>query len=357
MNKINKRIIGLICILLMVFSFGVNTFAEENKQKTVKIGYVYAVNYEEGKEGEYKRGSGYEYFQRIAYLTGWKYEYVYGSFSECYKMLVDGEIDLFGNVSYTPERAELFNFSDYPQGKDTYWLYAGHDDTVLTSGDTSKLNNCRIGVTKGSFQAGVLAEWLENKQIFAEIVPCSGYDEMMNRLDAGEIDAFAAPDLSSTYNYPAIFNIGFSDYYFAVAKDRTDILDELNAALYEIQNTDSDFNTALTTKYFYKMSSKLSFNEDEKAWLNEHDNTIRIGCFDNYLPFIGKNGDDFVGVFNTVIEKLRNEYGVNIILSTYHSVAEMKEAINKDEIDMAGPVVADLYLAELDDYVLTNKYY
>lgn len=37
-------------------------------------------------------------------------------------MLANGEIDLFGNVSYTPERAELFNFSSYPQGKDTYWL-------------------------------------------------------------------------------------------------------------------------------------------------------------------------------------------------------------------------------------------
>lgn len=29
-------------------------------------------------------------------------------------MLANGEIDLFGNVSYTPERAELFNFSSYP---------------------------------------------------------------------------------------------------------------------------------------------------------------------------------------------------------------------------------------------------
>lgn len=55
-------------------------------------------------------------------MTGWNYEYVYGSFSQCSAMLASGEIDLFGNVSYTPERAELFDFSSYPQGKDTWML-------------------------------------------------------------------------------------------------------------------------------------------------------------------------------------------------------------------------------------------
>ena len=44
--------------------------------------------------------------QRISYLTGWEYEYVYGSFTECMDMLERGEIDLFGNVSYTAKPAE-----------------------------------------------------------------------------------------------------------------------------------------------------------------------------------------------------------------------------------------------------------
>ena len=106
--------------------------AETNQeQKTVRVGYVNVATYEEGGEGEYKRGSGYEYLQRISYVTGWKYEYVYGSFKECYEMLVNGDIDLFGNVSYKPERAELFDFSNYPQGKDTYLLYTTRNHVEL----------------------------------------------------------------------------------------------------------------------------------------------------------------------------------------------------------------------------------
>lgn len=92
-----------------------------------------------GGEGEYKSGAGYEYLQKISYLTGWNYEYVYASFSECYTMLANEEIDLFGNVSYTPERAELFNFSSYPQGKDTYWLYVNKNQSSLADGDVDAI--------------------------------------------------------------------------------------------------------------------------------------------------------------------------------------------------------------------------
>ena len=150
LKKQRHRILTVMLAgILLLFGtvFPVEIHAE---QKTVRVGYVNVMTYEEGGEGEYKRGSGYEYLQKISYLTGWKYEYVYGSFKECYQMLVNGEIDLFGNVSYKPERAELFSFSSYPQGKDTYLLYTVQERTDLTSGDIHKLDGGRIGVTEGS---------------------------------------------------------------------------------------------------------------------------------------------------------------------------------------------------------------
>lgn len=61
------------------------------------MGYVNAITYEEEYEGGYKTGAGYEYLQKISSVTSWEYEYVHGSFKECYDMLVSGEIDLFGD--------------------------------------------------------------------------------------------------------------------------------------------------------------------------------------------------------------------------------------------------------------------
>lgn len=49
-------------------------------------------------------------------------DHIFEPISQCSAMLTSGEIDLFGNVSYIPERAELFDFSSYLQGKDTWML-------------------------------------------------------------------------------------------------------------------------------------------------------------------------------------------------------------------------------------------
>ena len=342
-------------ILLLAALLPVSVFAAEKTGKTVRVGYVNALNYEEGGEGEYKRGAGYEYLQKISYLTGWNYEYVYGSFSECSAMLANGEIDLFGNVSYTPERAERFDFSAYPQGKDTYWLYVRKDRSDLANGDIRSFNGCRIGVTDGSYQEGLLSEWIADNQIRATVVKCSGYDEMMSALDTGTIDAIVAPDLASSYDYLAIVSIGFSDFYFAVSKERPDILAELNRALYEIQSGEADYNSKLASRYYYKAASGIPFNDEEKAWLAAHDNTLRIGYFADNLPFCGEEDGELTGVLSTVVEALKEQYGVSVQTAAYTTLADMKQAMRAGEIDVIGPVISDYYLTEEDGFVLTDS--
>ena len=71
-------------------SDGKTTQGIEEENKTVRVGYFSYANFQEGGYGEHKQGAGYEYLQKISYITGWKYEYVYGSFKECMDMLADG---------------------------------------------------------------------------------------------------------------------------------------------------------------------------------------------------------------------------------------------------------------------------
>ena len=71
-------------------SDGNTTQVIEEENKTVRVGYFPYANFQEGSSGEHKQGAGYEYLQKISYITGWKYEYVYGSFKECLDMLADG---------------------------------------------------------------------------------------------------------------------------------------------------------------------------------------------------------------------------------------------------------------------------
>ena len=87
------------CVLTaMVFALPPVVSAEE--PGTVKVGYYENEVFQEGaKEGAMKSGYAYEYYRKISEYTGWKYEYVYGSYADLYQMLLEGKIDLLAGLT------------------------------------------------------------------------------------------------------------------------------------------------------------------------------------------------------------------------------------------------------------------
>ena len=336
-------------------SNGKTAQAMEKENKTVRVGYFPYANFQEGSSGEHKQGAGYEYLQKISYITGWKYEYVYGSFKECLDMLADGEIDILGSVSYTPERAEAISFSDYAEGTERYWIYTREDHLNLTDGDLKQLNGCRIGVEDGSYQKKFLEKWLDSNQLHAEIVVCKGYDEIIKKQDADELDAFVIPALSVDSDFIAIANIGVSDCYFGVSKSRPDLLKELNSALEEINNTKTDYSSKLYARYEEKAAINYALNMEEKQWLAAHENTIRVGYLKDNLPFCGEEDGKLTGILGTVLETVQKKYEVTIKAVPCSTGIQMKEALQAGEIDIAGPIIQDFYTQEQFQVVLTDK--
>lgn len=336
-------------------SNGKTAQAMEKENKTVRVGYFPYANFQEGGYGEHKQGAGYEYLQKISYITGWKYEYVYGSFKECLDMLADGEIDILGSVSYTPERAEAISFSDYAEGTERYWIYTRENHLNLTDGDLKQLNGCRIGVEDGSYQKKFLEKWLDSNQLHAEIVVCKGYDEIIKKQDADELDAFVIPALSVDSDFIAIANIGVSDCYFGVSKSRPDLLKELNSALEEINNTKTDYSSKLYARYEEKAAINYALNMEEKQWLAAHENTIRVGYLKDNLPFCGEEDGKLTGILGTVLETVQKKYEITIKAVPCSTGIQMNEALQAGEIDIAGPIIQDFYTQEQFQVVLTDK--
>ena len=362
-KRLCLSILALIMLLFVpVFAYaseiksdGKTTQAMKEENKTVRVGYFPYANFQEGGYGEHKQGAGYEYLQKISYITGWKYEYVYGSFKECLDMLADGEIDLLGSVSYTPERAESIDYSTYAEGTERYWIYTREEHANLADGDLKQMNGCRIGATDGSYQKELLEKWLDSNQIQAEIVICKGYDEMIEKLDADELDALVIPVLSVNSDFIAIANIGAGDCYFGVSKSRPDLLKELNSALEEINNTETDYSSKLYARYEGKAVINYALNKEEKQWLDAHENTICVGYLKDNLPFCGEENGKLTGILGTVLDTVQEKYKITIKAVPCSTGEQMNEALQSGEIDIAGPIIQDLYTQEQFQVILTDE--
>ena len=344
-----RIIIAALCLIWPVIAYSADN------SKVVRVGYVNVPSYEEGGEGEYKTGYGYEFLQKISYQTGWKYVYVYGSFNDLYSKLLKGDIDLMGDISYTPERAQLMNFSSYPMAKDNYYLYCLPTSKEYMSGDTAAIKGKKIGVTVNSYQEKLLRAWLAKYNIQADILYFNGYADMMAELDKGNIDLIATPRLATgRYSYAIVADIGYSDTYFVVAKGRTDLLESLEKALYKIHSAELNYGAALQHKYQRGLLSDTFLYAQETEWLEAHNWTVRVGYLESNRPYAYREDGNLSGVLAELFQTMAKNLGIRFELKNYHSSDDLYKALVSGEVDVIGPWYGDVYLTEQRNLIQTN---
>lgn len=324
--------------------------------QTVRVGYVLFENYQEGGEGEYKRGFGYEYLQRLAYATGWEYEYVYGSFSELLAMLQSGDIDLMGDLSYTAERAKTIRFSALPQGQERYYIYTTDGQEGVDPDDAESLNGRRIGVTSNSYQYRLLLDWLAENEYRCTLVEYPGTAALVAGLHVGEVDAVVMTDMASSTGLVPVANIGYSDFYYGVSRSRPDLLAELNRAMREIQTIDPYFNVVTYAKYNTSALSNSHLSKAERQWLAQHDNTVRLGYLENDLPYCATAADGTLqGEITALVDAFETDFDIRVQAVPFAVYDDMAQAAANGEIDLFGPLYLDYWLAEQYDIFDTKS--
>ena len=278
-----KRIIRfaavLLCLALSV-AFLPHTVTEA-EGKLIRVGW-YESSFNRTDSLGRRSGYAYEYQLKLAAYTGWRYEYVNGSWPELLQMLIDGDIDLMSDVSYTPERAEYILFPSLTMGAEDYYLFVSQGNRQINSSDLSTLNGKKVGVNKGSVQAQYYREWEERNNVESEIieVTCSE-EESLQMLEEGELDAYVTVDSFSAEKYNGetrplpVCKIGSSDFYFAVSRERPDLLTELEGGMNRIQEENRHYNHEMVEKHLISAGANAFLTADEAGWLEEHAWVIR----------------------------------------------------------------------------------
>ncbi|WP_207637692.1 transporter substrate-binding domain-containing protein [Butyrivibrio sp. WCD3002] len=350
-------------ILITVFMYPVNVRAEdgsgaEAQDRTVKVGYYENEVFEEGAAiGAVKTGYAYEYYRKLSEYTGWKYEYVYGSFQELYDMLVAGEIDLMAGLAYKEERTSLIAYPDEPMGNETYTLVK-HDRDGTVSRNPKTLRGKKIGVLR-SAMVDELEKYLTANGTTAKVVIFEDYDSLFKAFDTKEIDILAAEGYGTREREHAevISNFGANDYYLCVNNKRKDLLDELNYAQMQLSVEEPSYLNTLRSKYYASTISSRSFSESEREWMSSH-STLEVGYLENYLPYSDTDEEGNVtGVIKNLIPEILDGLdisGINVSYVGYRSYDDMIYDVTRGDIDVAFPVGGGLYYSEENGIYQSN---
>ena len=348
----------LLCIALVTLCL-LPAAAEEESPKVVRVGW-YNTPFNFKDSFDRRTGYAYEYQRKIAAYTGWKYEYVEGNWPELLQMLRDGKIDLMSDVSYTPERAEEILYAGIPMGEELYFLYVAPNQEGISPDDYATLNGKTVGVTKGSVQRDLFIQWAESHGVSPVIQELDSSEaESLVKLSKGMIDAFVTLD---TYGDPNVavplWKIGSSDFYFAVSKNRAELLPELDAALNRIQDENKHYSEQLTAKYLQNSGTNLYLTVDEREWLEAH-GPIRVGFQDNYLAFCAADQDgnltgalkDYLDFASSVLQNASPTFEAVV----YPTASAAMEAVRNGEVDCMFPANLSDYDAEQAGVVMTRS--
>ena len=356
-QKFMFRFFTLLLILVGCFCPSFEARAEIPPEKVVITGYTVTEAYKTHPEDMVKKGYTYDYLQMIASYNNWRYEYVYGSWSELLKKLETGEIDILSNVSQTPERVKKYLFTDYPIRIETYYIFAPKEKVSLYD-EIEDLRGRTVAVGKETITGRMLKEFDEAHHLGLHIVEYCSLDARLDAMRQGDVDASleftSRADVRN--GFVPLFFVGNDDSYIAVAKGREDLLKDLNRAISEMQTYDPTFVDGLRMKYFTYDKETVLPPLDDRGWFRKH-GTVRIGYMAHIGPYIwtgpdGKAKGTFRDLLDSGFQALDIPAGIEYV--PYENMQTMRDDVAAGKIDGAMPVYDRPFQSEKEGLRQTN---
>ena len=308
-----------------------------------------------------KSGYSYEYLQKLASYTGWKYEYVYGEWDELFEKLKDGEIDLMAGVAYSEDRVDQIGYPDSEMLNETFYIYKDTDDSSMQCGDIASYSGKKIGTLKGDQRmTAALEQWKARHRADIEIEYYSDFTECARVFNEQQIDGFVSADnvVSSYSGITPVEKIGKQFFYLCTAKEREDLLSELNMAMSIMNERDAVEVDELRNKYYTETTVSVFLSQQEQQWMKEHAQ-ITVGYLADYLPYCDKAEDgSATGLVSDIVpdlfDALSGDYDPEIIYRCFDDQQEMLDCLKNGEVDFVMPVSDGKWYAEQEEFVQSS---
>ena len=354
-NNACRRIAAFtICAILILSNLITVTAADEQSaNRTVTAGIFYFEGYHMRDDEGRLTGYGIEFLDLVSEYSHLNFQYTGydSSWNDMLTMLENGEIDVVTTARRTEEREEIFAFS-LPIGRNSTILSARSDNSQLHSGDYKTYDGMTVGQLTGSSQNQSLVEFAEEKGFSYEVKEYDDSDKLVAALQDGEIDAILSSDLRKAENEKTLDVIKEDYFYAIVRKDDTELLNEINYAIEQMDQNEGDWKNELYYRYYGPVyASALTFTERERAYIQEvvsGEKKITVTALGDREPYSYVEGGELKGIlpdyfacvmemaglpYEIVIPRDRDDYytmagtnGVDVVMDRLSSSAITEDA-------------------------------
>ena len=168
MEKKPDILARLLLFLLACLFAGSFALAQENANhaaRTVRAGFPVIAGFGHINEDGTYSGYNYDYLQKLAQHTGWKYEFVPCNWDECIRMLETGDIDLLGGIQRTPAREKQFRFAELESFLNYNVLLARANDPRFQDKNLDELGTLNVGALKGRYETVLFRKYARRYHI------------------------------------------------------------------------------------------------------------------------------------------------------------------------------------------------
>ncbi|MEG1549315.1 MAG: transporter substrate-binding domain-containing protein [Ruthenibacterium sp.] len=355
-RSFQKKLFCLLLAFVVMASVAMPTFAAA--PKTVRIGCFDIENFLVLEDDGSVTGYGADYLEEIAKHTGYQYEYVRGTWTECLQWLKSGKIDLLFPAEFSAERAKDFEFTQSAICVDYVSLIANSDNDNLYYGDYKNYNGIVVGMISDNYLNGVFAEFAAKNDFSFTPVYYDTFTEMYAALENKQIDVMISGNLSLGEHQKVIAKFGYLPAFFIAQKGNTQLVEELNEALFRIQLEQPQFAANLIEKYYGAVQKQVkSFSREELAFIKTCA-PLTVVCDAANYPFEWYDTKEkkFFGVDADVLAMVSEKTGLTFNIKHTASLTESWEQMQYGKADIIAGVYGDELLSKTYNLRFTDTY-
>ncbi|MDD3339337.1 MAG: response regulator [Lachnospiraceae bacterium] len=349
------RILSIVVIICMASAMCVRVCSADTK-KVIRVGYIgYDSFIGTNDAGEFE-GYGVEYLNDIASYANCTYEFVYASWADCLEMVKSHEIDMVCCAKFTAERAAEYDYSEQSFGRMEGIIYTRADNDDLYYEDYSHLDGCRIAFLEGNLNETFFRDYATRRGFTYTPVFYADDKEMAEAVSRGEVDAMATDHLDRHDDFKLIGRFS-SQAFYLMSYQGNDFMDELDAAMNEINMKNPTYEDELFRKYYSEQLGAFCLTREETEYI-KNSGEITVGQIPNRycISDFSEETGELTGINEDVLQKIAEITGLDLKSEPIALNTPPLTALENKDFELVMGVVDNVNFRADQDITLSDPY-